>query len=113
MEHTIIFQKAYDAYRLLADLTEFFPKKDRFGIGVRLENTILNLLEAIITAETTIPALKERALLEAVTQAEISAIIARLAMERDLIKETNYFFLAESFREIAKMTIGWRKSLAR
>jgi len=113
MEHTIIFQKAYDAYRLLAELTEFFPKKDRFGIGIRMENTFLHLLEAIITAETTIPALKDRALIEAITQAEISAVLARLAMERDLIKETNYFFFAESFREIAKMTNGWRKSLSR
>jgi hypothetical protein len=113
MDHTIIFQKACDDYRLLADLTEFFPKKDRYGIGVRFENTILHLLEAIITAETTTPALKERALIEVITQAEIAAVLARLSMERDLIKETNYFFLAESFREIAKMTNGWRKSLSR
>jgi len=113
MDHTIIFQKACDDYRLLADLTEFFPKKDRYGIGVRFENTILHLLEAIITAETTAPALKERALIEVITQAEIAAVLARLSMERDLIKETNYFLLAESFMEIAKMTNGWRKSLSR
>ena len=81
MEHTIIFQKICDDYRLLADLAEFFPKKDRYGIGVRLENTILHLLEAVITAETTVPALKERALIEAVTQAEIAAVLARLAIQ--------------------------------
>ncbi len=111
MEHSLTFSKTYDAYRLIADLTMNFPKKDRYTLGVRLETSTLDLLARIIEAETTVAALKDRALIAAVVSADVCAVLTRLALERKLIVETNYFTLAESFQEIAKMANGWRKSL--
>jgi hypothetical protein len=112
MYHSLAFAKIYDAYRLVADLTTNFPKKDRYALGVRLETSTLELLSHIIEAETTVAALKDRALIAAVVSADICAVLTRLALERKLIAETNYFTLAEAFRETAKMTNGWRKSIS-
>lgn len=113
MDHTIAFQKAYDCYRLAAGLVPSFPKVDRYGLGIRLETTLLGVLEAIITAEVTVPALKDRALVDAAVRADIGIVLCRLARERKLIEDTNYFTLARGLQEIAKMAIGWRKSLLR
>lgn len=112
MQHSLAFSKTYDAYRLIADLTMNFPKKDRYALGDRLETSTLDLLAHIIEAETTVAALKDRALIAAVVSADLCAVLTRLALERKLITETNYFTLAEAFQETAKMTNGWRKSLS-
>lgn len=112
MPHSLAFAKTYDAYKLVADLTQNFPKKDRYMLGVRLETSTLELLAHVAEAETTAPALKDRALIAATVKADICAVLARLALERKLIVETNYFTLAEAFQEVAKMATGWRKSLA-
>lgn len=112
MPHSLIFAKVYDAYRLISNLTVNFPKKDRYALGIRLETATLELLEHIIEAETTVAALKDRALIAAVVSADICSVLTRLSLERKLIAETNYFALAEAFQETAKMANGWRKSLS-
>lgn len=112
MNHSLVFQKACDAFRLAADLVPHFPKVDRYSIGARIEASILDLIEHIAEAETTVPSLKDRALIATVVKADICMILIRLALERKLIGETNYFVLAESFQEVARMANGWRKSLS-
>lgn len=109
--NTIIFQKTYEIYSLLSKLIWQFPKKDRHSLGIRLETALLNLLEAIIEAEQTLPALKEKSLLGAIIKAELTKIFLRLSVENALIKETNYFRFIQTLVEIQKMLNGWRKSL--
>lgn len=111
MDHTLMFQKAYDCIRLAANLVPSFPKVDRYGLGIRLEQTILDVLEAVITAEVTAPTLKDRALVDAAVHADIGIVLCRLARERKLVGDTNYLTLAGMLQEIAKMANGWRKSL--
>lgn len=112
MEHSLVFAKAYDAYQLVASLVQDFTKKDRYSIGVRLETQFLLLIEDIVTAEVTVPALKDRALISATVRADVASVLVRLTLERKLIRETNYFLLANALTEIAKMATGWRKSLS-
>ena len=76
----------------------------------RLE-TRIELLEHVVTAEVTVTSLKDRELIHATAKADICAILVRLALERKLVSETNYFVLSEALKEIAKMATGWRKSL--
>ena len=40
-----VFQKTYDLYKSFYLIILDFPKKDRYTIGQRVENTILSLLE--------------------------------------------------------------------
>lgn len=111
MNHSLLYQKVYPTYLAVADLVTYFPKKDRYSIGIRLETELLELLKQAITAEVALPSLKDRALVYVITQAEISKVLIRGALDRTCIKETSYFSLAEKLEEIAKMANGWRKSL--
>jgi hypothetical protein len=109
--NTIVLQKTYHLYQSLNKIVSRFPKKDRYGLGLKLENNCLTLLEQIIMAEQTMPVLKDRALIESSVRIEILKILLRLTMEKQLIKETVYFSLASLIIEIGKMIGGWRKSL--
>lgn len=112
MNHSLAFQKAYDAFRLATDLVPHFPKIDRYALGLRIEDAALDLVERVAEAETTVPSLKDRVLIATIVKADVCNILIRLALERKLISETNYFVLTESFQEVARMANGWRKSLS-
>lgn len=79
--NTIVLQKTYDLYRQISRHTANFPKLPRYGIGLKLDNILLSLLENIISAEQTVLVLKDKSLLEANIKAEIAKIFLRLAME--------------------------------
>ena len=108
--HSILLQKSHDLFCLVNKLTATFPKKERYGLGLKIDASCLNLLEAIIEVEQTLPVLKDRALIVASVKNEFAAILLRLAMERNLIKETNYFAAVQFTVEIGKLIGGWRKS---
>lgn len=108
---TILFQKTLDLYLETSKLPEKFPKKDRYGLGLKMENNCLVLLELIISAEQAPPVLKDKILSEASVKTEIAKIFIRICMEKKLIKETGYFSLTSKLVEIGKMIGGWKKSL--
>lgn len=109
--NTILLQKTCVLYNQLSQHITRFPKLERYSLGLKLDNTCLLLLEEIITAEQTVPVLKDKALLEASVKSEVVKILLRLAMEQKLIKETNYFAWSAILIEIGKMIGGWKKSL--
>ncbi len=112
LNHTIAFQKAISAYQIIDKLVEQFPKSQRYGLGVRLETNCLELIEWIATAETLPNPLKGRVVSEATAKADVCSVLIRLCLERKLIGETNYFTIANLFQEIAKLCVGWNKSLS-
>jgi hypothetical protein len=109
--NTILLQKTYGLYNQLSQHIARFPKFERYGLGLKLDNSCLLLLEQIITAEQTTPVLKDKALLEASIKTEIIKIFLRLALEQKLIKETSYFAWSSMLIEIGRMIGGWKKSL--
>lgn len=110
MDHTIAFQKACSAYRLIADLTKHFAKTERYGLGVRTETVCLELIEHIVMAEALPEPLKGRTYCEATAKADVCGVLVRLCLERKLISETNYFALAGLFQETAKCCVGLSKT---
>lgn len=109
--NTLVLQKSYSLYVQLNRLIASWPKRERYNLGLRLETSCLLLLEQIIAAEQTQPVLKDHYLLEAIIKSEILKLLVRLALEKKLIKETNYFTLSTELVEIGKMTNGWKKTL--
>lgn len=109
--NTITLQKSYDLYSKISKITNNFPKKERFSIGLKIDNISLELLEKIIESEQTKSVLKDKSLLEALIKTETLKLLLRLCLEKTLIKETNYFSWSENLIEIKKMIQGWRRSL--
>ncbi|MBU1033037.1 MAG: four helix bundle protein [Patescibacteria group bacterium] len=109
--NTIVLQKSCEIYSRLNRLIGGWPKRERYNLGLRLETSCLVLLEQIVSAEQTVPVLKDHHLLDAGVKTEVIKILLRMSVERQLIKETNYFSISSNLVEIGKMIGGWRKSL--
>ena len=109
--NTVLSQKTTTLYLQLSTFAIKLPKFDRYSLGLKIDNTCLILIENIISAEQALPIFKDKPLQEAGVKCEILKILLRLALEKKLLKETNYFSYSESLIEIGKMLGGWRKSL--
>jgi len=109
--NTILLQKTYKLYRQLSQHIARFPKLERYSLGLKIDNTCLALLEAVIAAEQSVPILKDKALGEASVKVKIIKICLRLSLGQKLIKKTNYFSWLAMLMEIGKMIGGWKKSL--
>ena len=108
---TIILQKTYHLYQWLDKIIDSFLKRERYSLGVKLENHCLSLLEEIVTIEQVPPVLKDQSLIRASVKLQVLKLLVRLTMEKKLIKPTVYFSLSSLMIEIGKMIGGWRKSL--
>ncbi len=100
-----IFEKTYELILWLYPRVNKFPKSQRFVLGQHIENTILKILEGIITAN------QERDKLPYLKQVSVALdklrILIRLAKDLRFISIRQYAFAAEKINEIGKMLGGW------
>lgn len=106
-----IFTKAYELYKTFYSFLQSFPKKDRYIIGKRCEELLLELLESTINAgnlpkDKKLPVLKEASL-----KVDLLKVLFRLLRELKVIDNKKYLVLEEYLQEIGKMLGGWIKSL--
>lgn len=106
-----ILQKTYDLYKLFYQYSLNFPKKDRFGIGQRCENQIMDLIEAIIRASKARRESKQALLYDISTQLDTLKIFIRLMKELSILDIKKYTQIQQYIQEIGKMLGGWIKSL--
>lgn len=92
-------------------LSPKLPKKDRFGIYFKIENTCLETLILIITASLESKNGKLLPLNSARVKIELLKRLIRITYELNLIKNNKYVELESDLQEISKMTNGWIKYL--
>lgn len=105
-----IFQKAYDLYKLYYQYLVNFPKKDRFTLGLRCENVILDLLEAITEASQVSRNGKLPILQNASLKLDQVKMFIRLAKDLKILDNKKYLILESHLQEIGRMLGGWIKS---
>lgn len=104
-----IVQKVYDFYRELYLAMEKMPKKDKYTIGQKLNNTTLDLLEMLIAASNTRN--EKLALLDqASVKLDFLKLIIRLSEAIKAIDQKKYLKLESFLQEIGKMLGGWIRS---
>jgi len=106
-----LFQKIYDFYKLFYLYIDHFPKKSREVLGQKIEQTILELLEAVSQASYTSPSEKIKDLKLASTKLDFLKILIRLTHELKIIDQKKYLSLETSLQEMGKMLGGWLRSL--
>lgn len=106
-----LFQKIYDFYKLFYTYIDHFPQKSRETLIVKIENTIIELLESITTAAYTNLTEKQNSLLRASASVDFLKILFRLCYELRIIDQKKYLLLEEKLQEIGRMIGGWIKSL--
>ena len=103
-----VFQKTYDMFLYLHQVLKKFPKSERFTLAQRIENTTLNILQAIIQANHE--SNKSDALKQSSVELEKLRILIRLSKELKFISIQEYENLSQFTTEIGKMIGSWIKT---
>jgi hypothetical protein len=88
-----------------------FPKQEKYTLGQKIENTILETLELVLMASYTTNNYKIEILRKANNKIDFLKYLIRLAHETNSIKIKSYVIIEEKILEIGKNIGGWRRSI--
>lgn len=101
----------YDAYKQVVDIAMHLPKRWRYGLGISIEQTVLECLSELIMAKNAPKQLKAAYLIKASSHLEVTTFKLRLILEYSLINETKIFQTQAALAEVGRMLGGWLKSV--
>jgi len=87
------------------------PKRDKFGIYLKIEQTCLESLRYAIRATYSAKDQKITLLAELKIEIETTKHLVRLIHELNIVDQTKYLQLQTYLQEISRMTTGWQKYL--
>lgn len=105
-----IINKSYELFKAIIETNQGLSKRWKYGLGLSLENSILDMLEQLLMAKNAPKPMKAGYLLKASSKLESSKLKARLLLELKLANETKLFQIQAHFEEIGRMLGGWLKS---
>jgi hypothetical protein len=105
-----IFKKSYDLYKTFYESRLDVSKQDRYTIWQRCENSILDVLEAILLASQTSKVEKLPVLENASVKLNILRVLIRLTKDLKAIDARKYLELETDIDEIGRMLGGWIRS---
>ena len=106
LQNTISFYKQFYCYRKL------FPKQDRYLLGAKCEQYIIEILETLYKAKFADRGQKLKLTEKASELLDLLKIFIRLIYELRVIPQNKYLILECQLYEIGKMLGGWIKSLS-
>lgn len=98
-------------YKRIYLVSSKIPKKDRFGIYLKIENICLEVIIPLITASLETKENKLPILNSTRIKIEVLKRLIRIIYELNIIKNRDYIDLELGLQEISKMTNGWIKYL--
>lgn len=104
-----IFAKTSNFLLWMMNLTENFPKSERFRLAKRIEDSAFDFYEELIRAVKGQN--KRRLLLQADLELDKLRLYLRLAHHRKLTSHPQYLYSVESLTEIGKLLGGWLKTV--
>jgi len=108
---TPIILKTYELYKTFYVYLGKFPKKDKYTLGIKIENYLLNILELVILASGSIKDKKLPCVQQASIKFDTLKILIRLAYDVKALDDKKYIGLQKHIQEIGKMLGGWQRSL--
>lgn len=100
----------YEYYKLFHQFIKLFPKSEKYSLGVRIENVILDTLELALSAAYA-PSVERPALLKTLdAKVQLLKTLTRLAHEVRAMDDKKYLALQEKLQEMGKMVGGWLRS---
>jgi hypothetical protein len=101
--------KLYIIYESTHKLIFKFPKHERYSLGEKIENSILDAIELLIYTNQISKYEKEKILLKANSKIELLKILFRISLNCQIIDTKEYLDAEKRLQEIGKMTQGWIK----
>ena len=87
------------------------PKKDRFGIYLKIENICLEIISLIITSALESKNNKLPILNSTRIKIEVLKRLIRITQELNIIEKKKYIDLESDLQKISRMVAGWIKYL--
>ena len=84
------------------------PKKDRYALGIKIDNLIIDLLESLFIAQDKIDN-KIAILNDSDLKLKLIKLMIRLTYEVKAIEQSKYISLETKTLEIGRMLGGWIK----
>jgi hypothetical protein len=109
IHESVVFQTTYDIIKNFHSVRRAFDKGERYSLGEKTENSLLEILIFIIEAGNARHGWKINAIDAALHYLEKSKVLIRLARDLEQIREKNYLDLEENLNKIGRMLGGWRK----
>ncbi|OGZ33313.1 MAG: hypothetical protein A2174_01065 [Candidatus Portnoybacteria bacterium RBG_13_41_18] len=104
--------KICEVYKKVYLLSSKIPKRDRFGIYLKIENICLEIMILAMTAAFEMKINKFGILNSARIKIEVLKRLFRIVSELKIIKDKKYLEIELDLQEISKMTNGWIKYLS-
>jgi len=104
-----LVHKICEFYKKIYLISPGLPKKDRFGIYLKIENICLEIMTLTVTAALESKYNKISILNSARIKIEVLKRLVRIASELAIIDKKKYIILESDLQEISKMTNGWIK----
>ena len=103
--------KLCEFYKKIYLLSAQISKRDKFGIYVKIENIVLEIMDLSINASLETKSNKFSLLNPVRIKIEVLKRLFRVAHELNIIKQKKYIELELDLQELSKMTNGWIKYL--
>lgn len=103
--------KITELYKTLYHLGYKLPKRDRFGIHLKIEQLSLEIFELSILAALETKMNKTTVLNKLRLKLEVLKRLVRALYELNIVEKKNYLSLESNLIEISKMTNGWLRYL--
>ena len=105
----IALAKWYDYVKWVLDRVDGFPKNQRFVLGTRLADAVLEVMEVLAEATYARGPAKAQLLAKANRRIESVRWLVRITKDRNLLSAAQFAFSARSVEECGRMVGGWLK----
>jgi hypothetical protein len=106
-EPPVLLSKWYEYTKWVIARVDQFPKNQRFILGQRLVDGVLDIQECLIEGAYSRGAKKRDQLSTANRKIEVLRWLIRLAHERELVSARQFAFSCEQLSECGRMLGGW------
>jgi len=104
-----VIVKLFILYEITHKLIFKFHKHERYSLGEKIENSILEAIEIFILANQSSKYEKEKLLLKANSKIELLKILFRLSLNCGILNNQEYLDTEKRLQEIGRMNQGWIK----
>ena len=108
LDSPVVLVKWYDYAKWVLERVESFPKNQKYVLGQRLSNQVMEVLEGLVEAAYS---REKRDLLATVNRKmEVVRWTVRMCKDRNLLSASQFTHSARCLNECGKMVGGWWKA---
>lgn len=104
-----MLEKTKEIYKYWQQITNNLPKPFRLGLGGRIENLFIDILELEFLAQFSKVVEKEPFLKKCIVKFDILKFLMQISWENNHIKEKQFIHISKKFEVVGKELAGWKK----